>query len=178
MKVNCVACSGKGKRVMGGMASNCRSCDGNGYKLVNEKPKKRTSSSQTSDHAPKKADIAPIVEVKEPEIAKSAPIVAEPIVKDVEVDKKPDIISENVTNEPKVIFEGYDNAVMEAILAEGKMSSVDWKKKYTAISETYAVEDRQAIMLAYAKSRPVAPRKVDIMQSQDVEKEKKEKVKA
>lgn len=102
----------------------------------------------------------------------SQPIVA----KEVAVES----VNKHESVEPLCMFPGYSDAVMTAILDEPRMSIVDWKNKYRGVSELFVVEggvvkaeliglrDRQAIRLAYAQSRPAAPRKVDLMKSQDM----------
>ncbi len=105
-------------------------------------------------------------------------------VKEAEAKKKEvEAASQNPVK--KAIFEGYSDALMEALLDEPKMPLIDWKKKHMRNAELFVLGKdsrgndvigtelldlhlRNSIRLMYAQSKPIAPRKVNTMAAQDM----------
>ncbi len=161
--MRCSACKGRGKRVVGGMESDCRSCDGDGKVAV------ATELCSLADIFPgieKSFEVEPIHSVNSSEPKE----VAEPVKKK---EKKAEV------ELPEPLFPGYSDELIRAILEEGQMSGSAWKEKHknnnevfitlngTIISEILDVRARASIREMYAMSRPAAPRKVDLSAAQD-----------
>jgi hypothetical protein len=157
-QVKCMRCRGLGQIAwLGGVMRDCPGCNGAG-KVPGIETKKEPE---------------PIIPTIEP-----AANAAEDTVVPVELDVIPTVaiptplaeVPKQVDNKGReIIFPGYDNDLMEAVLAEPKMTTQEWKERYKRIAGVVemGLRERAAIREMYAMSKPPAPRKVDLMASQD-----------
>lgn len=164
--VSCSYCNGKGKRSMGGIESDCRRCDGKG------------ANAPIVVIAPISAE--PIIE---PVIAREVEILEQATSGYVQIgeikpmegvivttsdapipneDMFPDVVAPFVIHkEPEV------NPQLQAALDETKMTKADWNTKYGALMAGIDPKMRNEMRTDYAKSKKLAPRKVNSMAAQE-----------
>lgn len=180
MYKRCPTCRGlKTVNGLGGLVKDCLACDGSGKVLAsvlvaNPVASNTVAPAELVDHsedARAKMDANPVVEtVPFSQVLSEAGVPAGVIA---EMAQAP-----VMTIPGQTMFPGYSDALMEAILAETGMAIPEWKNKFRGVSELFeirngqpveliGVRERASIRELYGLSRPVAPRKVDVMASQD-----------
>ncbi len=163
--VSCSYCNGRGKRNMGGMESKCIRCDGVG----------KVASIVVNVESVNESNIARKVEVIDSTVSH------EPIPNQDMFEGKQDTCTLNdifpgieaVTEKPPKKSPALNLAVpeispqLQAALDETKMTKADWNTKYGTMMAGTDPKMRNEMRTEYAKSKKIAPRKVNSMAAQD-----------
>ncbi len=183
-KVRCAKCRGQKEYAgIGAIMKPCEPCGATGLvEQIKLKPvekidisSERVEKEEENVHIPEGTtevcsleDIFPgVSKAMEEATTKMAEVITKDLSESSEDFPKPTVTVKK--KEPEIkqpIFNGYSDAMMEALIAESLMDSEEWKRKYPHVAGM-GVRERQSIMAMYAQSKPTAPRQVDLGKAQD-----------
>ena len=163
--VRCHTCRGQ-KEVsgIGGVTKPCWNCDGTGKTQfeVMDNEVVHTFDEFKSDVKKLSVEEVETLDMFDPHDAIAPLGLVDEAISSAQIDKNEKGARTSFKKKEQEIVD----PTMEAILAESKMNSEDWKAKYP-IAASIDVRDRHNMRVMYAQAKPIEPRRVDLGKMQD-----------